>query len=103
MRDTDDTTDSASEVEPATLASALTLPADAGPEETAAILAAVGAHLRDRAAAAAAAADETDEETWDGRRWAFAGRTRALDGRATRVPDGAPTDAWAASGRTDRF
>jgi len=104
MSDADDTTDSASEAEPATLASALTVPADAGPEETAAILAAVGAHLRDQAAAAAAAAEaDDDEKTWDGRRWAFAGRSRALGGRATRVPDGAPTDAWAASGRTDRF
>ncbi len=98
-----DTTERSGEVDPAALASALTVPADAGPEETAAITAAVGAHLRDRAAAAAAAAADDDEETWDGRRWTFAGRTRTLDGRAARVPDGAPTDAWTAAGRADRF
>ncbi len=98
-----DTTERSGEVDPAALASALTVPADAGPEETAAITAAVGAHLRDRAAAAAAAAADDDEETWDGRRWTFAGRIQAVDGRAARVPDDAPTDAWTAAGRADRF
>jgi hypothetical protein len=99
-----DTTERSDDGDLAALAAALELPADAGPEETAAITAAVGAHLRDRAAAAAAAADaDDDEETWDGRRWTFAGRTRALEGRAARVPDGTPTDAWTAAGRTDRF
>ncbi|ESP89112.1 hypothetical protein K933_05893, partial [Candidatus Halobonum tyrrellensis G22] len=57
----------------------------------------------DRAAAAAAAAAERGTPDWDGKRWAFAGRTDALQGRAVRVPRGAPTDAWTASGRTDRF
>jgi hypothetical protein len=80
----------------------LRIPDDATDEEAAAIAAAIGAHLRDREAAAAAAADD-DEETWDGERWSFAGRLRGLQGRAGRVPNGAPTDAWAASGRTDRF
>ncbi|MEZ3144467.1 acc operon protein [Halobaculum sp. MBLA0143] len=90
--------------EPATLADALTLPADATADETAAITAAVGAHIRDQAAAAAAAeASGDDEETWDDRRWRFAGRAQALQGRAARAPDGAPADAWTASGRTDRF
>ena len=69
-------------------------------DEAAAVAAAIGAHLRDRKAAAAA---DEEEATWENRRWAFAGRTRSLQGRAERVPDGAPTDAWTASGRTDRF
>jgi hypothetical protein len=81
----------------------LDVPADATPEEAAAISAAVGAHLQAEAAAAAAAA--TDEgETWDGSRWAFSGRVDAVGGgRAARVPDGAPTDRWTAAGRADRF
>ncbi|MFC7098673.1 acc operon protein [Halobaculum marinum] len=84
------------------LRDALSIPAAADDEEAAAIVAAVGAHVRDSEAAAAAAA-EGGEETWDGERWAFAGRLDALQGRAARVPESAPTDAWTASGRTDRF
>jgi len=99
-----DTTDQSGEVGPAALASALTVPADAGPEETAAITAAVGAHLRDQAAAAAAAAAESEPEpTWDGERWRFAGRLDAVGHSAGRVPEGAPTDDWTAAGRADRF
>lgn len=79
----------------------LTLPDDADDEEAAAIAAAVAAHLRDQEAAAAAGADE--EETWDGERWAFAARVEALQNRTVRVPDAAPTDGWAAAGRTDRL
>ena len=78
------------------------LPSSATADEAAAVAAAIGAHLRDREAAAAAAAGE-DEATWSDRRWSFAGRTRSLQGRAARVPENAPTDAWTASGRTDRF
>ena len=33
----------------------------------------------------------------------FAGRVESIQGRSVRVPEGAPTDAWAAAGRTDRF
>jgi acetyl-CoA/propionyl-CoA carboxylase, PccX subunit len=77
------------------------LPADADTEEAAAIVAAIGAHLHDQALAAAAAAE--DEETWDDRRWAFAGRVRAQQRRNVRVPLDAPTDPWTAAGRTDRF
>nr|WP_251343313.1 acc operon protein [Haloplanus sp. GDY1] len=80
----------------------LDIPDDADDEEAAAIAAAVGAHVRDSHLAAAAAA-ESAEETWDGKRWPFAGRIEGLQGRSVRVPDGTPTDAWAASGRTDRF
>lgn len=79
----------------------LVVPDDADDEEAAAIAAAVAAHLRDQEVAAAAVADE--EETWDGKRWAFAARIEALQDRTVRVPDGAPTDAWAAASRTDRF
>ena len=82
----------------------LRVPDDADDAEAAAIAAAVGAHLtdRDRAAAAAAAASG-DEETWQGHEWAFAGRIDGLQGRSIRVPETAPTDAWTAAGRTDRF
>ena len=69
------------------------------------IAAAVGAHVRDGYLAAAAAATADDEATWvgDGKRWTFAGRIDALRGQSNRVPETAPTDAWTASGRTDRF
>lgn len=77
------------------------LPDNASPSEAAAIMAAIGAHLRDQEAAAAAAED--DGPTWQGRKWAFAGRLESVAGTGHRVPDGAPTDAWAAAGRTDRF
>ncbi|MFC4448183.1 acc operon protein [Halorussus aquaticus] len=80
----------------------LVVPDDATDEEAAAIAAAIGAHLRAQAAAAAAA-ESDDGETWRDRRWSFAGRLRGLQGRAGRVPESAPTDAWTASGRTDRF
>ncbi|WP_313690788.1 acc operon protein [Halorarum halobium] len=80
----------------------LAIPESADDHEAAAIAAAVSAHLRDREAAAAVESAD-GAETWDGKRWAFAGRTESLQGRTERVPDGAPTDAWAATGRSDRF
>jgi hypothetical protein len=80
----------------------LDVPDDASDEEAAAIAAAIGAHLNDRSRAAAAA-ESSEAETWTGRKWAFAGRLAELQGRTTRVPDAAPTDAWTASGRVDRF
>ncbi|MDS0477489.1 hypothetical protein [Natrinema sp. 1APR25-10V2] len=80
----------------------LDLPDDADDEEAAAIAAAVGAHLHDQALAAAAAA-AGGEETWDDKRWAFAGRVRAQQHRTSRVPRDAPTDPWSAAGRTKRF
>jgi len=82
------------------LLAALDVPDDATDDEAAAIAAVVGAHLRDLEAQAA---EEGDEETWTGKKWSFAGRLRSARGRAARVPDGAPTDAWAAAGRADRF
>lgn len=75
----------------------LDLPDDADEEEAAAIAAAIRTHL---------AAGERDEEPavdWQGRRWSFAGRIDALQNRDARVPTGAPTDAWMAAGRTDRY
>jgi len=78
------------------------IPASASTEEAAAIVAAIGAHVRDREAAAAAAAAES-EPSWEGDRFAFAGRVEQLQGRSVRVPASAPRDAWTASGRTDRF
>jgi hypothetical protein len=81
----------------------LDVPDDADEDEAAAIAAAVAAHVRDgRLAAAAAAADE-GTETWADRRWAFAGRMAALQGRSVRVGDSTPTDEWTAAGRTDRL
>ncbi|MFB6136591.1 MAG: acc operon protein [Halobacteriaceae archaeon] len=82
--------------------SELSIPESATEEEAAAIAAAVAAHLRAREAAAAAAAG-TGEETWDDRRWRFAGRLAGVGRRGARTPDGAPTDPWTASGRADRF
>jgi hypothetical protein len=79
---------------------------DADEAETAAIVAAVRTHLAQQAAAARAAAEADDQDEqggWDGRRWAYAGRIDALQSRSVRVPDGAPDDSWAASGRTERF
>jgi hypothetical protein len=87
----------------ATLADALSIPDAADSDEAAAIAAVVGAHLRDQAALAAAE-EGASTETWDGKKWTFASRVDGLQGRrSVRVPDGAPTDAWTTSGRTDRF
>jgi hypothetical protein len=81
----------------------LDIPENADSEEAAAIIAAIGAHMRDQEAAAAAA-DGDDEETWYGEKWTFAGRLEGLQGRSIRrVPDGTPTDAWTAASRADRF
>jgi len=76
---------------------------DAGPAETAAIIAAVRAHLAQQAAAVAVEEDAEEADDWDGRRWQYAGRIDALQQRRTRVPEDAPSDPWTASGRTDRF
>lgn len=84
----------------------LEIPADATPEEAAAIVAAIGTHLREQeaaAAAAAAAGDGADAERWDGKRFAFAGRIEGLTGIPRRVPRGAPTDDWTTAGRLDRL
>ena len=80
----------------------VSIPEDASDEEAAAIAAAVRSHLAALAAAEAAAEDGAGE-TWDERQWTFAGRVEGLGGRSVRVPDGAPTDAWTAAGRRDRF
>jgi hypothetical protein len=77
------------------------MPDDASDEEAAAIAAALSAHIAHLEAETAAAED--GEATWDGDRWAFAGRIAGLDGHVCRVPDGAPRDAWTAAGRRDRF
>ncbi|WP_160133386.1 acc operon protein [Halococcus salsus] len=77
------------------------IPDDASSEEAAAIAAALGTHLGDQERAAAARSEA--KETWDGKRWAFAGRVAALQGRQVRVPKSAPLDGWAAAGRSDRF
>ena len=82
------------------LLDALDVPDDATADEAAAIAAVVGAHLRDQELEAAG---EADEETWQDRKWSYAGRLRSTRGRSARVPDGAPTNAWTASGRVDRF
>ena len=74
-------------------------------EEAAAIAAAIGTYLcvEDRRAPRNDA-DESDRG-WKraGQRWAFAGRIEDLTGRRVRVPEDAPTDPWAAAGRTDWF
>jgi len=85
------------------LADRLTVPDDADDAEAAAIAAAVGAHIRDGEAAAAAAAESEQAESWEGKRWGFAGRVESTQRRTVRVRDGTPTDAWSAAGRTDRL
>ena len=82
---------------------ALSLPPTVTDEEAAAIAVAIGAHLSDQRAAAALAAQSDEEDTWDGKRWGYAGRLEATRGRAERVPGDAPTDEWTASGRAERF
>ncbi|WP_323675841.1 acc operon protein [Halorubellus sp. PRR65] len=93
--------DSAADADLEAVLSALSIPADADDAEAAAIAAAVGAHLTDLERAAAAGGG--DEASWTDRKWSYAGRLAGVQGRSARVPDGAPTDAWTASGRTDRF
>jgi hypothetical protein len=70
-------------------------------EEAAAIAAAIAAHLADTEARAAADAGGAD--SWDGERWPFAGRLDGVGRGADRVPEDAPRDPWAASGRHRRF
>jgi hypothetical protein len=81
----------------------LELPPEVTRAEAAAIAAAIGAHLRDREAAAAVARATQDAEDrrdgWDGRRFQFAGRLEGLTGRSRRVPQNAPGDGWTAAGR----
>ena len=72
------------------------VPDDADEEEAAAIVAAVSAYLAEEDA-------EASEETWEGKRWTFAGRTDAVVGQSLRPRDGTPTDAWTAAGRADRL
>jgi len=78
----------------------VSVPADATPSEAAAIAAAVGAHLRDRQAAALAAeAAEADDGDRTPTGWAFAGRREALTNDPGRTAAGEPTDRWAAAAR----
>ncbi len=86
----------------ADLTERLTLPPNADESEAAAILAAVGAHIRDQAAAAATAEGE-EPANWADQRWAFAGRVESLQQRTVRVRDGTPGDAWKAAGRSERL
>lgn len=74
----------------------LSVPASADRGEAAAIAAAIGAHLRDRAAAAANADEEEESERCD--RWSLCGR---LDGRTPprRVARG---EEWKTAGRLRR-
>ncbi len=78
----------------------LNIPDDATVEEAAAIAAAIGAHLHDRERLAASGGEV---ERWEGKRWQFSGRMRNQQSRYVRVPTSAPTNAWSAAGRTDRF
>ena len=73
------------------------LPDDADTDEAAAIAAALRIHV------AADEADEDEAAPWAGEKWTFKGRVDGLQNRRVRVPTGAPTDAWTAAGRTDRY
>lgn len=94
------TADSRSNERPAAEELAAAIPDDASSDEAAAIAVALGSHLADRERAAAATSETV---TWDGKRWAFAGRLRGLGHRPVRIPLDAPSNAWAASGRADRL
>jgi hypothetical protein len=78
---------------------AMKLPEDANADEAAAIAVALQTYLRDQEADG----DDESGREWPGRRWAFAGKMRGLQGRPVRVPNGAPTDEWTAAGRTDQL
>lgn len=78
----------------------LTLPKRATDEEAAAIAAAIGAHLQDRAAAAAATADDGGRTEQP---WTLVGRIEASGGTASHVPETAPADAWTVAARQDRL
>lgn len=82
--------------------SRVSVPADATPDEAAAIVAAVEAHLAAERALQQAS-ESTAEPSWTGRRWGFAARIEATQSQSVRVPSEAPTDPWTAAGRTDRF
>jgi hypothetical protein len=78
------------------------VPDSATPEEAAAITAAVGAYLD--AGRNGSGGDQRDEsDGWDGDRWRFRNRIKALQSRSVRPSRGAPTDPWRAAGRTERF
>lgn len=71
--------------------------------EAAAVAAAIGAHLRDRERALAGADGEDESAGWSGQRWAYADRLARDRDRGIRIPATAPTDPWAAAGRSDRL
>ncbi len=78
------------------------IPDSATPEEAAAIAAAVGAYL-DAREDAPDTGERARDNGWDGDRWRFRGRIKALQSRSVRVPKDAPSDPWQATGRTERF
>lgn len=72
------------------------LPATATTDEAAAVAAALAVHLDDEKR-------DPDTDTWDGKRFQFAGRIAAVTGTPRHIPRGAPTDDWTAVGRSDRY
>lgn len=75
----------------------LTVPDTATPEETAAIAAAIGAHL-----SANQSADKTpSEENRDA--WQFTGRVAALNKQCSHDRGSAPADPWTAAHRLSRL
>jgi len=89
---TDDSTTSAGGVRQALLRAGATR------AESAAVAAALAVYLDEERNDTGA-----DPESWDGKRFQFAGRIAGLTGCARRVPRDAPTDEWTAAGRADRF
>ncbi len=85
--------------ESATQTWSLSIPETATAAEAAAIVAAIDAHLQDRAAAATAETTPTRSET----PWTLAGRIDALAGTSVTIPESAPRDAWTAASRSRRF
>jgi hypothetical protein len=73
------------------------VPQDADGEEAAAIVAVVSTYIQEQDG------EDKGDPSWQGDRWQFASRMGALLQRSLRIPTGAPTDGWSASGRADRM
>lgn len=75
------------------------VPDNAEKEETAAIMVAVSAYLRNERAVLS----DPSEKSWTGKRWAFTGRLKEQRLKGGRVPLSAPVDPWTAAGRGNRY
>ena len=95
-------TETETETEAAGRGATLSLTPAPDREEAAAVAAAVGACLADRARLAAVASEADDHDDDRAARWRLAGRQPAPDRRPVRLRRDAPGDPWTAAGRRDR-